>query len=157
MDAPLTGFDDETYLRGTQVFLDAQAEAAVQGGSLRNAAFWVDFHQEFHTAFIRQRGVSIRPENAAIRHNTEDSTPQHWHLAGILLAAFDPYIPGMGPKQRAATIRREVEIKANLPALRNRIVERDSTRIDHGLYGCVHVRRPNNRPSGAGSVVGYFG
>ncbi|PLB54079.1 hypothetical protein P170DRAFT_344579 [Aspergillus steynii IBT 23096] len=55
-DAPLVGIDDETYLRGTQVFLDAQSTAAMQSGGLRRAAFWVAFRQEWHRAFIKQRG-----------------------------------------------------------------------------------------------------
>lgn len=53
--APLNGVDDETYLRGTQVFLEAQSEMAVKGHGIQTAALWVGFRQEFHTAFIKQR------------------------------------------------------------------------------------------------------
>lgn len=53
--APLVGIDDETYLRGAQVFLDAQSTSAIQSGGLRGAAFWVAFRQEWHRAFIKQR------------------------------------------------------------------------------------------------------
>lgn len=53
--APLVGVDDETYLRGVQVFLDAQGAAAVRNGGLQLAAFWVGIRQEFHTSFIKQR------------------------------------------------------------------------------------------------------
>lgn len=53
------GIDDETYLRGTRVFLEAQASTAVRGQGLQNAAFWVRFPQEFHRAFIKQRAFSF--------------------------------------------------------------------------------------------------
>ncbi|KAJ5982849.1 hypothetical protein N7481_004948 [Penicillium waksmanii] len=55
IDAPLVGVDDETYLRGTQVFLEAQTNIAVATRGLQNAALWVGFRQEFHSAFIKQR------------------------------------------------------------------------------------------------------
>lgn len=47
--------DDETYLRGTHVFLEAQAKAAVSTRNLQNAALWVGFRQEFHSAFLKKR------------------------------------------------------------------------------------------------------
>ncbi|XHG05747.1 hypothetical protein AWENTII_008960 [Aspergillus wentii] len=55
VDAPLVGVDDETYLRGTHVFLNAQAATAVRDDGLQRAAFWVGFRQEFHKAFLQQR------------------------------------------------------------------------------------------------------
>ncbi|KAJ5629734.1 hypothetical protein N7528_003391 [Penicillium herquei] len=36
---------------------------------------------------------------------------QHWHLARILLAAFDPRVPRMGPNQKKAAATIEAEIK----------------------------------------------
>lgn len=201
------GADDETYLRGTQVFLEAQANTAVRGRGLQNAAFWVGFRQEIHMAFINQRPFQFDLEccrnttyktleptddstwvNRIILHCAEslifchgdsyhdaerynelwrynqdwyDSKPpsfnpiyyrsadssrnevfpqiwylgdcqgthslhtdwkpdvdalmnfavtaiQHWHLARMLLAAFDPNTPRMGPNQKRAAANREV-------------------------------------------------
>lgn len=51
----MVGVDDETYLQGTQVFLEAQANNAVATRGLQNAALWVGFRQELHSAFIKQR------------------------------------------------------------------------------------------------------
>ncbi|KAE8309187.1 hypothetical protein BDV41DRAFT_455244 [Aspergillus transmontanensis] len=39
---------------------------------------------------------------------------QHWHLARILLTAFDPRVPRLGPGRRAAVGRREAEIKESM-------------------------------------------
>ncbi|PIG89123.1 hypothetical protein AARAC_011465 [Aspergillus arachidicola] len=39
---------------------------------------------------------------------------QHWHLARILLTAFDPRVPRPGPGRRAAVGRREAEIKESI-------------------------------------------
>ncbi|KAJ6050179.1 hypothetical protein N7444_006895 [Penicillium canescens] len=193
LDAPLIGVDDETYLRGTQVFLEAQSEMAVKGHGLQTAAFWVGFRQEFHTAFIKQRAFrfdltccnyspyrTLGPAddftwaNRVVLHCAETllycygdeahdldrygqlweysqnwyaykpqtfnpiylkapnrsqkeifpqiwylgdcqvTAVQHWHLARILLAAFDPKMPRIGPNQKRAAANREAEIKTNL-------------------------------------------
>ncbi|KAJ5377960.1 uncharacterized protein N7496_005369 [Penicillium cataractarum] len=202
LDATLVGIDDETYLRGTQVFLEAQASMAVNGQGLQNAAFWVGFRQEFHRAFIKQRpfrfdlsccrdskyktlenaddftwpiescfivlrlwlfamvqtvmsprstisyvsiitGGTIVSHQASTRYTSNPpidqktrfslrsgilgiakvrnllwllsivqgdisnfnpvTAIQHWHIARILLSAFDPTTPRMGPKQKRAT------------------------------------------------------
>ncbi|KAH8432772.1 uncharacterized protein LDX57_010399 [Aspergillus melleus] len=185
-DAPLVGIDDETYLRGTQVFLDAQSISAMQAGSLRHAAFWVAFRQEFHRAFIKQRAFrfnshccasspyrSLDPAddntwtNRMVLHCTDvltycyaggsdlsrydelwaytlrwqslvpstfnplysrdpDSSanevfPEVWYLddciARMLLLAFDPRVPRMGPNRKTAVEKREAEIKWNLFSL----------------------------------------
>ncbi|KAJ5107134.1 hypothetical protein N7456_003809, partial [Penicillium angulare] len=42
---------------------------------------------------------------------------QHWHLAQILLAAFDPRVPRMGPNQKKAVAEIEGEIKKNMFSL----------------------------------------
>ncbi|OOO11322.1 Protein of unknown function DUF3468 [Aspergillus oryzae] len=193
VDSPLVGVDDETYLRGVQVFLDAQGTVAVRDGGLRLAAFWVGIRQEFHTSFIKQRIFQF--DLSCCDHSTyrlldqaEDPTwanrvilhcahtltycydershtmkeyeklwdynqgwdrmvpptfnpiylrqpdrskgevfpelwflddcivtaIQHWHLARILLLAFDPRVPRLGPGRRAAVGRREAEIKESM-------------------------------------------
>ncbi|KAJ5092551.1 hypothetical protein NUU61_007421 [Penicillium alfredii] len=193
LDVPLVGIDDETYLRGTQVFLEAQAGTAVRGRGLQNAAYWVGIRQEFHTAFIKQRAFrfnlsccnyttykTLEPAddftwaNRVILHcaealtycyrgddhnaeqydrlwdynqkwyaskpptfepiyyqppdhskdevlpqiwyigNSQVTAIQHWHLARILLAAFDPKTPRMGLIQKRAAANREAEIKSNV-------------------------------------------
>ncbi|KAB8223602.1 hypothetical protein BDV33DRAFT_188710 [Aspergillus novoparasiticus] len=172
VDSPLIGVDDETYLRGVQVFLNAQGTAAVRGGGLRLAAFWVGIRQGFHTSFIKQRifqfdlsccdhstyrlldqaedptlanrsmnnsGIIIKGWNRMApptfnpiylrqpdRSRAEVlpelwflddcivTAIQHWHLARILLAAFDPRVPRLGPDRRAVVGRREAEIKESM-------------------------------------------
>ncbi|KAB8256881.1 hypothetical protein BDV32DRAFT_160880 [Aspergillus pseudonomiae] len=193
VDLPLVGVDDETYLRGVQVFLDAQGAVAVRDGGLRLAAFWVGIRQEFHTSFIKQRIFQFDLSccdhstyrlldqaddptwaNRVILHcahtlmycydershtmkeyeqlwdynqgwnrmapptfnpiylrqpdrSKDEVFPelwflddcivtaiQHWHLARILLTAFDPRVPRLGPGRRAAVGRREAEIKESM-------------------------------------------
>lgn len=214
--APLNGVDDETYLRGTQVFLEAQSEMAVKGHGIQTAALWVGFRQEFHTAFIKQRAfrfdltcydnspyrtletaddftwanrvilhcaetlvycygdeshdpdrydqlweynqnwyackpqtfnpiyfkepnpskkeifpqiwylgdcqgmiidANIRPRriviDAALINNLVTAI-QHWHLARILLIAFDPKAPRIGPNQKRAAANSEVRDTAQI-------------------------------------------
>ncbi|KAB8237441.1 uncharacterized protein BDW43DRAFT_297746 [Aspergillus alliaceus] len=193
VDSPLVGVDDETYLRGVQVFLDAQAAAAVRSGGLRLASFWVGVRQEFHTSFIKQRVFQLdlsHYDNTTYRLLEQADDPtwanrvilhcahtliycygtrshtlkeygqlwdysqewqrmvpptfnpiysrqperskgevfpelwylddcivtaiQHWHLARILLLAFDPRVPRLGPRRRAAVGRREADIKESM-------------------------------------------
>ena len=54
---PLVESDDETYLRGCDIFLSAQANTAVQGRGLQNAAFWVGIRQKVRMAFVQQREI----------------------------------------------------------------------------------------------------
>ncbi|UDD59891.1 hypothetical protein AFCA_007309 [Aspergillus flavus] len=172
VDSPLVGVDDETYLRGVQVFLDAQGTVAVRDGGLRLAAFWVGIRQEFHTSFIKQQDPTwanrvilhcahtltycydershtmkeyeklwdynqgwdrmVPPTFNPIYLRQPDRSKgevfpelwflddcivtaiQHWHLARILLLAFDPRVPRLGPGRRAAVGRREAEIKESM-------------------------------------------
>lgn len=57
--APLAGIDNETYLRGTQILVSAQAATAIEKEGLQRAAFWVAFRQEFHKALLKQRAFSF--------------------------------------------------------------------------------------------------
>ncbi|PYH88045.1 hypothetical protein BO71DRAFT_423960 [Aspergillus ellipticus CBS 707.79] len=188
--AALAGGDDGTYLRGAQVFLDAQSASALRQGGLRLAAFWVGVRQEFHKAFLEERAIGFdlscfaastyrqldpaddatwanrivlhcahvlaycygdaswapwryealceynrqwqaltpqtfdpifcRPPNRSqggifpVLWYLDDcivTAVQHWHLARLLLAVFDPRVPRMGPSRKAAVARREAEIK----------------------------------------------
>ncbi|KAE8333572.1 hypothetical protein BDV39DRAFT_199291 [Aspergillus sergii] len=158
VDSPLIGVDDETYLRGVQVFLDAQGTAAVRDGGLRLAAFWKtphganrvilncahtlmycydershtvkeyeqlwDYNQgwnrmappTFNPIYLRQPDRSkgeVFPELWFL-DDCIVTAIQHWHLARILLAAFDPRVPRLGPGRRAAVGRREAEIKESM-------------------------------------------
>ncbi|KAI9038307.1 uncharacterized protein KD926_010963 [Aspergillus affinis] len=219
-DAPLVGIDDETYLRGTQVFLDAQSTSAMQAGSLRHAAFWVAFRQEFHRAFIKQRVFqfnsyccatspyrSLEPANdntwtnRMVLHCTDvltycyaggsdlsrydelwaytlrwqslipstfnplysrDPDPtvnevfpeiwylddsvtamQHCHLARILLLAFDPRVPRMGPNRKAAVEKREAEIKWSLFNLCG--IARSNKTAPALVMACMGVRMGGDR------------
>ncbi|RAK84182.1 hypothetical protein BO79DRAFT_203167 [Aspergillus costaricaensis CBS 115574] len=42
---------------------------------------------------------------------------QHWHLARLLLAVFDPTVPRLGPGRKAAIARRESEVKHHVFSL----------------------------------------
>ncbi|KAE8144964.1 hypothetical protein BDV25DRAFT_170903 [Aspergillus avenaceus] len=193
VDSPLVGVDDETYLRGVQVFLHAQSATAMRDGGLRLAAFWVGIRQEFHTSFIRQRAFQFDLsccDNTIYRFLTRSDDPtwanrailhcadvltycfgnkkqpieiyqqlwefsqnwqllvpssfhpiycreadqsknqvfpevwylndcsvtaiQHWHLARILLHAFDPRVPRVGLGRKKAVAQRDAEIIQSL-------------------------------------------
>ncbi|KAJ5363107.1 hypothetical protein N7541_003951 [Penicillium brevicompactum] len=193
IDTPLAGVDEETYLRGIQVFLEAQAATAVYDSGLQCAAFWIGCRQEFHTAFSNQRSFrfdlrccedsiyrTLDPANddtwanRVILHcadalmycygeetqsqkrfeelweyneewharkpssfspmyyqpsdrrsgaifpeiwyldDRKVTAIQHWLLARILLEVFDPRIPRLGPRQRAASTLREADFKSNV-------------------------------------------
>ncbi len=57
--APFNGGDWETSLWGTQVFIDAQADAVVHETGLRSASFRVAYRQEVQLAFIKQRCLQL--------------------------------------------------------------------------------------------------
>jgi len=57
--APFNGGDWETSLWGTQVFIDAQADAVVHETGFRSACFRVAYRQEVQLAFIKQRCLQL--------------------------------------------------------------------------------------------------
>lgn len=57
IEVPLSGFspsnDQPSHLLGSHIFISAQ-ERAVDGGGLREAAFWIGLRQDIYVAFVNQ-------------------------------------------------------------------------------------------------------
>lgn len=110
--APLVGVEDETYLRGTQVFLEAETHTVVRGQGLQNAAFWFGFRQEFHRAFIKQR--AFRFDLSCWRYlkykTLEAADDFTWanrvilHCAGARFAVLLPTVMILGPTASGGSI-----------------------------------------------------
>lgn len=95
------GVDDEIYLCGIQIFIEAQSQYRLESAGLRSAAFWVGIRQEIHTAFLEQRGIRFNlscPRLSSYRSldPTDDST---WanrvilHCADVLTYCYGEEIP----------------------------------------------------------------
>jgi hypothetical protein len=70
---------------------------------------------------------------------------QHWYLARILLAAFDPNIPQMGPNQKREAARRDVQ---NAQALNSTLANfHSSSKLKIMFFGCVvlHIQIKQHR------------